>query len=55
MCNYLVLEKSMNEWTLANILIGGIIGWGIDLGTNCVSKPSQKHYYIQEEGPKNKE
>lgn len=51
----IVLEKSMNEWTLANILIGGIIGWGIDLGTNCVSKPSQKHYYIQEEGPKDKE
>lgn len=49
----IVLEKSINEWTWGNILIGGLIGWGIDMGTNCVSKPSQKLYYIQEQGSKN--
>ena len=41
-----VLEKSVNGWAWGNILIGGLIGWGIDLGTNCVSKPSQTHFYI---------
>ena len=30
-----------------NILIGGLMGWGVDLGTNCVSKPSKKVYYIE--------
>ena len=43
-----VLEKTVNEWTFANILIGGIIGWGVDLGTNCVSKPSKTYFFIQE-------
>ena len=41
-----VLEKSINGWAFGNILIGGLIGWGIDLGTNCVSKPAQTHFYI---------
>lgn len=41
-----VLEKSTNGWAFGNILIGGLIGWGIDLGTNCVSKPAQTHFYI---------
>ena len=41
------LEKSLNEWTLGNILLGGLIGWGIDLGTNCVSKPSKSVYYLE--------
>lgn len=45
----IILEKAINGWTFANILIGGIIGWGIDLGTNCVSKPAQTHFYIQEQ------
>ena len=43
-----VLEKTVNEWTFANILFGGIIGWGVDLGTNCVSKPSKTYFFIQE-------
>lgn len=41
-----VLEKSTNGWAFGNILIGGLIGWGVDLGTNCVSKPAQTHFYI---------
>lgn len=42
----IVLEKSTNAWAFGNILLGGIIGWGIDLGTNCVSKPTQTHFYV---------
>lgn len=41
-----VLEKKTNGWAWGNILFGGLIGWGIDLGTNSVSKPSQKKFYI---------
>ena len=44
----IVLEKAVNAWTFGNILIGGLIGWGVDLGTNCVCKPAQDHYFIQE-------
>lgn len=50
----IILEKAINGWTFANILIGGIIGWGIDMGTNCVSKPAQNHFYIQEQTIKSK-
>lgn len=50
-----VLEKTTNGWAFGNILIGGLIGWGIDLGTNAVSKPAQKYFYINandvQEGP----
>jgi hypothetical protein len=42
-----VLEKKVNSWTWGNILIGGLIGWGVDLITNCVSKPSKANYYIE--------
>ena len=42
-----VLEKKVNSWTWGNILIGGLIGWGVDLITNCVSKPSKTNYYIE--------
>ena len=42
-----VLEKSVNSWTFGNILLGGLIGWGVDLITNCVSKPSKANYYIE--------
>ena len=45
--NDIVLEKAVNEWTFGNILLGGIIGWGVDLGTNCVSKPVQKIFNVQ--------
>lgn len=41
-----VLEKKTNAWAFGNILIGGLIGWGVDLGTNCVSKPAQTRFYI---------
>lgn len=48
-CEYrdVVLEKKVNSWTWANILIGGLIGWGVDLITNCVAKPSKPNYYIE--------
>jgi hypothetical protein len=42
----IVLKKTVNGWTFGNILIGGLIGWGIDLSTNCVSKPAQKEFTI---------
>lgn len=42
-----VLEKKVNSWTWGNILIGGLIGWGVDLITNCVSKPSKPTYFIE--------
>ena len=42
----IVLTKTVNGWAFGNILIGGLIGWGIDLGMNCVSKPSQTEFTI---------
>ncbi len=42
----IILEKSVNPWAFGNIMIGGLIGWGIDLGTNCVSQPAQTHFYV---------
>ena len=45
--NDIVLEKSVNSTTFGNILLGGIPGWIVDLCTNCVSKPSQKHFFIE--------
>ena len=44
--NDIMLRKTLNAWTLGNILIGGLIGWGVDLGTNCVSKPAQTEFTI---------
>lgn len=45
-----VLEKKVNAWTFGNILIGGLVGWSIDLITNCVAKPSKPNYYIEKRG-----
>ena len=42
----IILEKKTNEWAFGNILLGGLIGWGVDLGTNAVSKPAQTRFYI---------
>lgn len=44
--NDIMLRKTVNGWAFGNILIGGVIGWGIDLGTNCVSKPAQTEFTI---------
>lgn len=44
--NDIVLEKAVNGWAFGNILIGGLIGWGVDLATNSVSKPSQTQFVI---------
>lgn len=43
-----VLQKKVNSWTWGNILIGGLIGWSIDLITNCVAKPDKPNYIIEE-------
>lgn len=51
--NDIILEKSVNGWAFGNILLGGLIGWGVDLGTNSVSKPSQTHFFVQPQ-PKQK-
>ena len=29
-------------------LVAVSCGWGVDLGTNCVSKPSKTYFFIQE-------
>ena len=42
----IVLGKSTNGWAFGNILLGGIIGLGVDLLTNCVSKPTYTHFDI---------
>lgn len=44
----IILEKKVNSWTWGNILIGGVIGWGVDLITNCVSKPSKSVVYVND-------
>ena len=42
-----VLEKKVKSWTWGNVLIGGLVGWGVDLITNCVAKPSKPTYFIE--------
>lgn len=42
----ILLEKEVNPWAFGNILIGGVIGFGIDLTTNAVVQPAVTHYYI---------
>ena len=43
----IILNRQTNGWAFGNILIGGLIGLGVDLGTNAVSKPGQDTYYIK--------
>lgn len=43
----IVLEKTINGVTFANIIIGGLIGWGVDMITNCVSNPQSKNYFVE--------
>ncbi|MBQ4445623.1 MAG: hypothetical protein II910_05165 [Prevotella sp.] len=43
----IVLEKTINGVTFANIILGGIIGWGVDMITNCVSNPQSKNYFVE--------
>ncbi|MBQ8712441.1 MAG: hypothetical protein IJ551_06445 [Prevotella sp.] len=45
--NDIILEKKVNGWAFGNILIGGLIGWGVDLGTNAVVEPVQTHFTVQ--------
>ena len=43
----IVLEKTINGVTFANIILGGLIGWGVDMITNCVSNPQSKYYFVE--------
>ena len=45
----IVLQKTVNEWAFGNIVIGGLVGFGVDLVTNCVSKPEQSTFFIHGE------
>jgi hypothetical protein len=45
--NDIILEKKVNGWAFGNILFGGLIGWGVDLGTNSVVKPVQTQFTVQ--------
>lgn len=49
----ILLRKSINSWTFGNLILGGLVGWSIDLITNCVSTPAQDNFFI-EGTPKNK-
>ena len=42
----IVMDRKINGWAFGNILLGGLIGWGVDLATNCVSKPAQTQFTI---------
>ncbi len=42
----IVLGKKVNPWTFANIILGGVIGWSIDLATNGVSIPNEKRFIV---------
>ena len=44
--NDIVLQKKLEGWTWGNIFIGGVPGWLIDMGTNCVSKPRKIQYDV---------
>lgn len=44
----IVMEKTTSGWVFGNILLGGLVGWGIDLITNCVVEPAKTFYYIEE-------
>ena len=48
----IILEKKTNNWAFGNILFGGLVGWGVDLLTNCVSNPQQTHFYIDKPNAK---
>ena len=43
----IVLEKTINGVTFANIILGGLIGWGVDMITTCVSNPQSKNYFVE--------
>lgn len=42
----IVLSKTVNEVAFGNILLGGVLGLLVDLGTNSVSRPAQKYFYV---------
>lgn len=42
----ILIDKKTNGWAWCNILIGGLVGWAIDLGTNAVSEPSETYYHV---------
>ncbi len=44
----IIIFKKVNGWAFGNILLGGVIGWGVDLITNCVSRPEKTRFLIEE-------
>lgn len=42
----IMIQKETNGWAWGNIFLGGLLGWIVDLSTNCVSAPSAKNYYV---------
>ena len=50
----IILEKQVNGWAFGNVILGGLIGLGIDLITNCVSKPAQTKFDVQPISSQNK-
>ena len=51
----IIIEKKTNGWAWGNLVLGGVIGWVIDLGTNCVSEPREYQYYVHGEPKTNDE
>ena len=47
--NDILIEKKTNGWAWGNLCLGGLIGWIVDLGTNCVSEPREYQYYVHAE------
>ena len=40
------VNKKFNGTTLWNLVLGGVIGFGVDAGTGAMMKPENKSYYI---------
>jgi hypothetical protein len=42
----IMLDKKTNGWAWGNIVLGGPIGWIVDLCTNAVSEPRKKEFKV---------
>ncbi len=47
--NDIMIDKKTNGWAWGNLALGGLIGWIVDLATNCVSEPREYQYYVHAE------
>ncbi|MCR5361477.1 MAG: hypothetical protein K6E73_05640 [Bacteroidales bacterium] len=41
-----VLKAQLNGWVFGNIILGGLIGAGVDCATGCVMKPLQNEFRV---------